>query len=157
MGCFLNGCCYGSPSTLPWAVSYGPESMVYGRHITEQLIEPGAAHSASVHPVQLYSVFALLAVFLLIRWAWKRPHYPGSMLLLYPFLDGLQRFTTEFFRGESERPVAGLFTASQTVALAMVLGSCLIYGLLRLSLWRGSRPEAPLAPIQENPANTASV
>lgn len=157
MGCFLNGCCYGRPSEVPWAVHYGPESMVYGRHISEHLIEPGAAHSAAVHPVQLYSVAALVGVFLIMRWAWKRPHRTGSMLLLYPFLDGLQRFTTEFFRGESLRSVAGVLTASQTVALLMVLGSTLTYLVLRASVWRHRALDTPFEEIQEKQDSSANA
>lgn len=29
LGCFMNGCCYGGPSDLPWAVQFPPESPAY--------------------------------------------------------------------------------------------------------------------------------
>ncbi|MGQ9526026.1 MAG: prolipoprotein diacylglyceryl transferase, partial [Armatimonadota bacterium] len=42
IGCFLNGCCYGAPTSLPWAVCF-PHHL--GAH----------SHTPPSHPAQLYA------------------------------------------------------------------------------------------------------
>ena len=44
VGCFLNGCCYGRPTTLPWGVKFPPGSFAS--------LEFG---DTPVHPSQLYN------------------------------------------------------------------------------------------------------
>ena len=54
IGCFLNGCCYGRPTTLPWGVVFPPDSYAG--------LEFG---NATVHPSQLYLAGAAFLLFLL--------------------------------------------------------------------------------------------
>lgn len=35
IGCFLNGCCYGGPSDLPWAVQFPPASVPYAEQLRD--------------------------------------------------------------------------------------------------------------------------
>jgi phosphatidylglycerol---prolipoprotein diacylglyceryl transferase len=51
IGCFLNGCCFGTPSTLPWATVF-PAASPAGRVFPD----------TPIHPTQLYaSLYSLLA------------------------------------------------------------------------------------------------
>ena len=76
IGCFLNGCCYGAPTTMPWAVH---------------------AHNALCHPVQLYETMANLAVYAVLlvfylRAGWREGRVFALYLMLYAagaVLDGL--------------------------------------------------------------------
>lgn len=43
LGCFLQGCCYGTPSSLPWAVRYAPGSDAYWWQIEHGVIAVGTA------------------------------------------------------------------------------------------------------------------
>ena len=52
IGCFLNGCCYGHPSDMPWAMRFRTDG---GPDIT-----------VPSHPVQLYSSAANLLIFLVL-------------------------------------------------------------------------------------------
>jgi prolipoprotein diacylglyceryltransferase len=82
IGCFLNGCCYGKPTDLPWAIHY----------------HPGEALSMGIHPVQLYHVAGAIMVFLILwrcRNAWKSA---GGGVLFGMILLMVLRFTIEFFR-----------------------------------------------------------
>ncbi|MEO0226181.1 MAG: prolipoprotein diacylglyceryl transferase, partial [candidate division WOR-3 bacterium] len=55
IGCFLNGCCFGIPTNLPWGIKF-PEHSVAGQLHT------------SIHPTQLYSsLFGLLLFIYLLR------------------------------------------------------------------------------------------
>ncbi|HOI48998.1 MAG TPA: prolipoprotein diacylglyceryl transferase, partial [Prolixibacteraceae bacterium] len=38
VGCFFNGCCFGKPSSLPWAVQYPPYTLPHFFHHQEVLI-----------------------------------------------------------------------------------------------------------------------
>lgn len=143
IGCFLNGCCWGGVTQAPWAVHY-PQSpyQAYRQHLEAGLITPDALSSAGVHPTQLYSTAGLFLLFFLLRFFYKRPHFTGQILLMYPMGYGLLRFTTEFFRGDSARPFY-LFTASQTIALLMFLISLGIFLMLKASVWSGNPPLSP--------------
>jgi phosphatidylglycerol:prolipoprotein diacylglycerol transferase len=136
VGCFMAGCCYGSPASLPWAVTFtSPETLC-------PVKEP-------LHPAQLYEAFLALGVFGIIYWLRTRKRYEGHLLLTYFFLAGAVRFTVEFFRhpGDYRGPVFfGWMPATQLVALgiALVSGSLLLYFLRRFK--RGPQVRARTAP-----------
>lgn len=89
LGCFLNGCCGGKPSGLPWAVTF-----------------PGT--STPVHPTQLYELLMDLALFfILLRWR-KRVVGDWDLFLLAVGGYGAIRFFNEFFRYHA-RTSAGIF------------------------------------------------
>lgn len=108
VGCFLNGCCGGKPSGLPWAVTF-----------------PGS--STSVHPVQLYEIVLDLAAFALLLWARKRLRRDWDLFLLSLASYGLIRFVMEFFRVHTD-PNAALFF--QVVSMALFV-ACSVAVLLR--------------------------
>ncbi len=64
IGCFLNGCCYGCVSHLPWAVRFPAGSHAWARQVDAGLISPLTTYSLPVHPTQIY---ASLAGFALLR------------------------------------------------------------------------------------------
>jgi len=82
VGCFLNGCCYGVVSDIPWAL---PASMV---------------DNLPRHPVQLYAAAGSLLIFFIIRYLQKHKLFPGFNMLSVIMLYGLMRFTVEFSREE---------------------------------------------------------
>lgn len=145
IGCFLNGCCWGACSNVPWAVSYPHRSAPWAQHVREGLIASDVQQSLPVHPTQLYESAALLLIFVLLRIFYKRPHHAGSVMLAYLFLYGLTRFIIESFRGDSTRHALDM-TVSQYVGLGMMLTAAGLAGLLWVALWRNRRPApAPAA------------
>lgn len=136
IGCFLNGCCWGAPTGLPWGVSF-PHSKygVYADHLKENLVAKGAAVSLPVHPTQLYEAAGLLAAFVLLKFVYRRRVREGVLLPLYLLIYGFLRFTTETFRGDSARPLAGM-TVSQVISLGMMAGAGILAALLWTLVWR---------------------
>lgn len=77
VGCYLNGCCFGIKTDLPWAVHYPIGSIPYKYYLPALLeqdtVLPFALiNSPGIHPAQLYELLAALlitaaAVFLLRR------------------------------------------------------------------------------------------
>lgn len=102
IGCFLNGCCYGKPSNLPFAISFPEGCPVFQSY-------PGNnGWSLPVHPTQLYAVAGLvflcvLLIYLRDKWS----PFTGFTVPAYFFLHGLLRFLNEFFRGDHNPTVLG--------------------------------------------------
>lgn len=96
-GCLFGGCCYGKPTSLPWAVTYPPGSIAATVHELRGLVLP--CHSSlPVHPVQLYEIGLLAIVVLALVRARRNLKQPGSLFLLYLVLHGWVRFLIEFAR-----------------------------------------------------------
>lgn len=125
MGCFLSGCCYGSPCTLPWAVQYPIEH---------------ASHPAWVHPAPLY---ASILSFILLGILWKierssRPIPVGHLSSLFLIGYGCIRIGLEALRDDrivwwNTIP----FSASQWVSLVGIIIGVFLW-------WRAStQPQTP--------------
>jgi phosphatidylglycerol:prolipoprotein diacylglycerol transferase len=109
VGCLCNGCCYGVPCDLPWAVAY----------------VAGAEAPAGVlrHPTPIYEILVLLTI-LLVFALLDRRRWKGTLLLWFVMIYGIGRPLTEVFRGDGPRvPDVGPLTASQAVCLAAALVS----------------------------------
>jgi len=98
IGCFLTGCCHGTPANLPWSVCYPTGSLAHFHHFERGMIGFPDSFSLPVHPVQLYETAGcLLILFLLIRLG-KHLKASGSLLLLSLVLLCAEHFMIEFFR-----------------------------------------------------------
>jgi phosphatidylglycerol:prolipoprotein diacylglycerol transferase len=123
LGCLLNGCCYGRPSSLPWAITF-PEGAA------------GAPAGVPLHPTQVYEVMVVLGVICVFA-VLRRKRWQGTMLLWFLVLYGLGRAGTEFWRGDVDRHVyVGSLTLSQSICFAAAGVSILV-----LYLAHRSRPE----------------
>jgi len=107
LGCFAAGCCYGTPTTMPWAVHFGAGHP--------------AAHQA-IHPVQMYDAVYGLGVCALSLLYFKRRKFNGELFCYFVMSYALWRFITELFRGDGDRGVwlGGLLSTSQLVSLSVL-------------------------------------
>ncbi|MGD8394545.1 MAG: prolipoprotein diacylglyceryl transferase [Candidatus Eiseniibacteriota bacterium] len=142
IGCFLNGCCFGKPCALPWAVTF-PEQSHAGS------VFPGAA----LHPTQLYLSLAGLATFAVLWW-WARHRFetPGRVFFLFLLLASLARFSIDFLRyydPHGEAVVITGVTLSLTQCLCLLLIAVAVIGLLR----RGPKAVAVNAPAPAEDAH----
>jgi phosphatidylglycerol:prolipoprotein diacylglycerol transferase len=87
IGCFLNGCCFGTPTDLPWGVSFPEESLPYYVF--------GSAH---LHPAQLYSSLYGLLLFLFLHWRLKHRLFAGQVLALMFMIEAVFRYAIEYVR-----------------------------------------------------------
>lgn len=109
VGCTINGCCYGIPTSLPWSVVYThPESY--------------APLGIAVHPTQIYEIIYNLLVFAVLLKLKGRFKPDGSLFLIYLSLYSLWRFGIDFIR-EGMPFLFGLHQ-SQVTAL-IVLAICI--------------------------------
>lgn len=111
VGCFLNGCCYGRVSDLPWAADFS------------------AAHiDGRRHPTQLYESILLVIFFLILLKLWKYKKFDGEMTLAAFFFNGVSRFTVEFFRDNTpdQYIFSGGLSLAQYFAIVMMVAFPLI-------------------------------
>jgi phosphatidylglycerol:prolipoprotein diacylglycerol transferase len=127
IGCFLYGCDYGSPSHVPWAVSFpGISPMAPGGSPAYQLQEqrgllpPGAAHSLPVHPTQIYESLLGLAIFALLMLVRRRRRFSGETFLWFGLSYGVGRFLLEYLRGDDQRGSLWGLSTSQVISLAII-------------------------------------
>ena len=87
IGCFLNGCCYGRPTTSPFGLVTGgaPNNVSFG---------------IRSHPAQLYDAAAVLAIFALLRWMRTRRRFEGQLAVTFLALYPAFRFFHETLRGD---------------------------------------------------------
>jgi len=128
VGCFLNGCCWGEITDVPWAVRYPMKlTPVVFDHYQRGLLTPDSISTLPVHPVQLYNVSTNLVLFFVCLVALKRKRYDGQVSLTFLCGYGFFRFITEFFRGDSPEFLSGM-TLSQVISLGLfLLGSGLLF------------------------------
>lgn len=123
IGCFLNGCCWGSPTKMPWGVRY-PQNTFSGPYfdqLNKGLISSTSTESLPVHPVPLYESGGLLLVFIVLIVLSRKKRPLGALLFSYLCLYGGLRVLVEFFRGDTARSVMSMFTASQTIAFGLFM------------------------------------
>ena len=125
VGCWLNGCCYGALSSLPWAVSFPMGSPAWARHVADDLIAPSARCSLAVHPTQLYSVLDGVLLLVLLSLFYPRRRRDGEVMALLMVAYSLTRFAVECLRGDEGGVLAGL-TLSQLISV-LILGAGLVF------------------------------
>lgn len=112
IGCFLNGCCYGRPTELPWGVVFP------------------VVDGLRRHPTQLYSVLAGLLIFAFLEWKTRKGiRFQGQIFSLFLILYGLLRAGIEFLR-ENAQITGGPATAS-LAALALAAAGAVFYFVLK--------------------------
>ena len=128
IGCLLNGCCYGDPSSLPWAVTFPPDSVPFVAEVQRGFLSPDARCSLPLHPTQAYSAITA-AVLALFTWAWY-PHRrrDGEVLALGWLLYPICRFMEEVLRGDELGQFNTPLTISQWVSLGL-FGAGIVYAL----------------------------
>ncbi len=81
LACFSAGCCYGTPTTLPWGYDFG---------------------DGPRHPTQLYEAAFHLSAAFTLAWLQRRNLFRGNLIKLYIIVYLCYRFATEFIRPEAK-------------------------------------------------------
>src|SRR3954466_5012624 len=135
-GCFFAGCCYRTPTSLPWGITF-----------TDPFAQTnvGTPLGVPLHPTQLYEAGAeLLILAVLLLTEKKGRPFPGRTFWAYMLLYGISRFIIEIYRGDPRGTVEWLsmtLSTSQFVSLLIVPLSLVMLMIL------GRRPgPAPAEP-----------
>lgn len=96
IGCFLNGCCFGKPTDLPWGVSYPLFSDAHLWQMAHGLTGPFTIFA--IHPTQLYEAIYTLVGAGLALWLYRRKAKAGTPLLVFIFWLTCFRLANHFLR-----------------------------------------------------------
>lgn len=126
IGCFLNGCCYGAPTNMPWGVRFHDDGI---------LTPPS-------HPTQLYSTALSLVFFGILVWMEQRRPFAGQVAFVYILFSAIERFIMEIWRaGTTSSGGAFGLTEVQWLCIAMAIVALVA---LRILKRRGARlPNEP--------------
>ena len=117
-GCFLNGCCYGHVTDVPWGMVFP------------------AVDALTRHPTQLYAVGAGFVIFVVLLSLKRLPiftHTNGTLVAIFLILHSIYRFTIEFYR--VTEPVFSFLTWPQLIAsILFFVGLILFYFLYAKAL-----------------------
>lgn len=120
IGCFLNGCCFGTPTDLPWGMSFPSGSIPYMMF--------GDAH---LHPSQLYSSIYGLLLFVALHTLLKRRAFVGQIVAILFMCEAVFRFLIEYVRFyESEMIIqlgGGSITYNQLIAIGLFVVGLAVY------------------------------
>lgn len=107
LGCLMNGCCYGRPTDLPWAIHFPNDHPTGG---------------VGVHPTELYEAGLNLLLFAALSWFHRRKKYDGQVFALYLVSYAVLRGIVEIFRGDYDTYYFGAhITPAQLVCVGVLV------------------------------------
>ena len=125
-GCFFAGCCFGRPTTVPWAITFTDPFAA---------ANVGTPLNVPLHPTQLYEAGAEFLILIVLLTTEKRGRkFAGRTFWLYMLLYSVSRFVIEFYRGD-ERGSVGPLSTSQFVSV--ILAPLAVGMLVYLGRWAG--------------------
>jgi phosphatidylglycerol:prolipoprotein diacylglycerol transferase len=140
LGCFLNGCCFGKPTNLPWAAHFPSnralhEAQVHAGYITE------GADTLGVHPTQIYlAALNLLTFAVLYFYFRKNKRFHGEVFAWLLIGKAVFRSLVEIWRDDDRGVLFGWLSTSQMLSVPLfALGVFLLLRKGRLG------PAAPTA------------
>jgi phosphatidylglycerol:prolipoprotein diacylglycerol transferase len=118
IGCLLNGCCYGRPCGLPWAIHFP---------------DPHQTFPHPVHPTQIYDALLALGLCAVLAKIFKRRRFDGQIFVLFLMGYAVLRSAVECFRGdypENLRYFGGWVTPAQIGSFLIALTAFILWWLL---------------------------
>jgi len=144
IGCFLNGCCYGGPCDLPWAVQFPPESPPWLDQFARGLLPAtpatgGMPWSLPVHPAQLYAAIdaAILAALLCAASATPLARRDGQVFALALTVHPISRLLLEAIRVDEPPALGTPLSISQLVSLVLLALAATLWW------WTSRQPPRP--------------
>jgi len=128
LGCLLNGCCYGAPTTMPWGIRFQDDGV---------LTPPS-------HPTQLYASLLSLIFVAGLLWLERRRAYYGQISCWYILLAATERFLMEIWRAGTTSDVVRvgpIHFLTDVQWLCLVMAAVALAGMAVLRRRYPVRPE----------------
>lgn len=120
IGCLLNGCCYGSECSLPWAIRYP------AAHETHPVGFP----ATPVHPTQIYDALMNLALYAGLAWLYRRKKFNGQVFAAYLMCYAVTRSIAEMFRGDySDVHLHRGLTPAHLISIGILIAGAALYAV----------------------------
>jgi len=127
LSCLSAGCCHGDLTSVPWGITYGPNTRAYTEQVQVGMIPSDALTSLAVHPNQLYTIIACVIMAIVVwkmRTFWKSA--AGSFIfaiilyLVYRVIEGIAGYSLP------SKELLGMTTLMWKVVLLMSFTTILI-------------------------------
>ena len=142
IGCFLNGCCYGRPTTSVFGLVAGGEPSAVNFGIRS-------------HPAQLYDAAAALAISALLWWMGSRRRFEGQLAVTFLTLYPAWRLVHETFRGDAWVALRlgslAVVTLNQAISVALIVSAAAAGFILYVGGPDGGRRRSLNASTPANP------
>jgi len=120
IGCFLQGCCYGITTNVPWAI----KNLSLGDNLFR-------------HPTQLYEASSYFLIFLLLYFYSKKIKLKnGSLFFIGTTFHSTARFVIEYFRFDTDFIYQGkiwYFTLAHAQLTALIIITISLFILLKIN------------------------
>jgi phosphatidylglycerol:prolipoprotein diacylglycerol transferase len=124
VGCFLQGCCFGTVCTVPWGIRFSRDTYIYQFHRELGMLPPDAIRSAPIHPLQLYFAAAGLLLTAIALWLQPRKRYDGQVGLVVLLTYSVGSAALELLRADYyPRVYWGPLPQLEWIALALTAAS----------------------------------
>jgi phosphatidylglycerol:prolipoprotein diacylglycerol transferase len=107
LGCFCEGCCYGTITDSIFGLRFPMGSPAWAEHVSRQLISPDQFFSLPVHPTQLYEIGMWIIAGIILITIRNHKHRKGTIILSFLCLYFLMRFVEDFVRADYGKVVGG--------------------------------------------------
>jgi phosphatidylglycerol:prolipoprotein diacylglycerol transferase len=142
VGCFLEGCCYGTPCVWPWCVRFPNNYAVSELAARANMALAGVR--PPVHPLQLYFAACGFLIAAVALWLLPRKRYDGEISLVALVFFSASSALLEFLRGDHPmRRYWGPLPQLEWTAIAMTAAA--IVGLVTAELLHRQRARIPVA------------
>jgi phosphatidylglycerol:prolipoprotein diacylglycerol transferase len=132
IGCFFNGCCFGTITDSPVGVIFPAGSQASRQQFDQGTLSAINLESLPVHPTQLYEAFFSLAIAAFCGlYVERTKRFHGQTFLTFVVLYAIGRFVEEFFRNDDRGALLGLSTSQIIGLLAAGLGIAAIVLIAR--------------------------
>ncbi|PKH51473.1 prolipoprotein diacylglyceryl transferase [Tenacibaculum sp. Bg11-29] len=117
IGCFFAGCCHGKETNSVFGITF-PNTK-----------------SIAVHPTQLYEVFSILIIMVLLFIIKQKKKFNGQIFMSYVVLYAITRSFLEFFRGDKRGfIIENILSHSQFIAFSLLLLMAFFYLKLKKTI-----------------------
>lgn len=143
IGCFLNGCCYGVPTSNPqaWYAVIFPDNP-----------HTGLTGGVPRHPAQLYESALSFLIFLYLRSFYKNRKFEGHVFLMWVGLYSVARFIQEFYRfNESSEVIFGFITVAQLASVVLAVFAFIIIAEMKKRVELSKRIVEKKPKVEETP------
>ena len=87
-GCLLNGCCYGRPTDVPWAITFT-------NPLAHEL--SGTPLGVPLHPTEIYDALLNFGLYVFLAWLFRRKKFDGQIFATYLICYAVTRSIVEYF------------------------------------------------------------
>jgi phosphatidylglycerol:prolipoprotein diacylglycerol transferase len=136
LGCLFNGCCYGTPTSLPWGLVYtDPQSFGFTGGIPAQ-------------PTVAYEIIFCVIIFFVLLKLRNKLKPDGSLFMLYLALYALWRFGIDFLR--TGNPF--FFSLHQAQFISIIVLLITIPWMIKNTRWVKKEKQKPSTPDKIEPS-----